>query len=153
VTDTTLSDAEAWLAAGRAAEALMAAEMRLARAPGDRPMADLRERALAAILAMDPVFAALQLDAALNSEKIAAHLELGRAYLALERLADAERCFKQALALDAGSVEARALLAEARTRVARTFRRRLLYGQTAPGAKVQRIAAAFQALLAERRSA
>lgn len=110
MTDTTLDDAEAWLAAGRAAEALLAAETRLARAPGDRRLTDLRDRALAAIRAMDPAFAALQLDAAVNPGKTAAHLELGHAYLTAERLADAERCFKQALALDPGSAEAHAAL-------------------------------------------
>ena len=110
MTDTTLSEAEAWLVAGRAAEALMAAETRLAHAVRDRRAGDLRDRALAAIQTMDPVFAALQLDAAVNPEKIEAHMELGHAYLAQERFVDAERCFKRALALDPSSAEAHASL-------------------------------------------
>ncbi len=69
MTDNTLSDAEAWLAAGRAAEALLAAETSLTRAPRDRRLGDLRDRALQAIQAMDPAFAALQLDAAINPAK------------------------------------------------------------------------------------
>jgi Flp pilus assembly protein TadD len=99
---------EALLRAGRVAEALMAAEMALAGRPGDPQLQALRDRALAAISAMDPAFAALQLDAAVNADKPSAHLELGHAYVVRERWADAERCFRQALALDAGSVEAHA---------------------------------------------
>jgi tetratricopeptide (TPR) repeat protein len=110
VTDTTLKEAEAWLAAGRAAEALLAAEIRLTHAPRNRRLTDLRDRAMAAIQAMDPAFAALQLDAAVNPGKAEAQLELGHAYLATERLADAERCFKRALGLDRGSAEAHAAL-------------------------------------------
>ncbi len=88
----------------------MAAEIGLARRPGHAGLLSLRDRAMAAISAMDPGFAALQLDAAVNPEKPQAHLELGHAYAALERWSDAERCFKQALALDPASAEAHASL-------------------------------------------
>ena len=106
-----LDQAEALLAEGRAAEALLAAEIGLARRPGDAALQALRDRAMAAIAAMEPAFAALQLDAAVNPQKLQAHLELGHAYAALERWPDAERCFKQALALDPASAEAHASLA------------------------------------------
>lgn len=102
--------AEALLAAGRVAEALLEAEMVLARRPDDQAFGVLRERALAAIAAMDPAFAALQLDAAVNAERPGAHLELGHAYVAREQWADAERCFLRALALDDGSIEVHASL-------------------------------------------
>ena len=110
MTQPTLDEAEALLAAGRAAEALMMAEIGLAQRPADGGLASLRDRALAAISAMDPAFAALQLDAAVNAEKPAAHLELGHAYAVREQWADAERCFVQALALESASAEAHASL-------------------------------------------
>lgn len=103
-----LHEAEAWLAAGRTAEALMAAET--AVADGDARATGLRDRALAAIQAMDPQFAAVQLAAAVHSDSVQAQLDLGHAWLLQERLADAERCFKQALALDPASAEAHAAL-------------------------------------------
>ncbi|MEI9892237.1 MAG: hypothetical protein WDN45_18855 [Caulobacteraceae bacterium] len=106
----TLGDVEGLLEAGRVAEALMAAEMALARQPGDSRLMAVRDRALAAISAMDPAFAALQLDAAVNADKPTAHLELGHAHVARAQWADAERCFLKALALDPGSVEAHASL-------------------------------------------
>ena len=111
--ELNFEEAEALLAEGRAAEALLAAELGLARRPGEAALQSLRDRAMAAIAAMEPAFAALQLDAAVNPHKLAAHLELGHAYAALERWAEAERCFKQALALDPASVEAHASLARA----------------------------------------
>ena len=103
--------AERLLADGRAAEALFAAEIALARRPGDVALQSLRDRAMAAISAMDPRFAALQLDAAVNAERPAAHLELGHAYGLRGQWRDAERCFAQAAALDPRSVEAHASLA------------------------------------------
>jgi Flp pilus assembly protein TadD len=110
VNEPNLDQAEALLAEGRAAEALLAAEIGLARRAGEAALLSLRDRAMAAIAAMEPTFAALQLDAAVNPQKLQAHLELGHAYVALERWPDAERCFKQALALDSASVEAHASL-------------------------------------------
>jgi Flp pilus assembly protein TadD len=109
VTELTPHRAEALLAAGRVGEALMTIEMALARSPGDPRLAPLRARAIAAIEAMDPGFAALQLDAAVNDERPSAHLELGHAYVLREAWADAERCFGRALALDP-SAEAHASL-------------------------------------------
>lgn len=103
-------DAEALLAAGRVAEALLAAEMNLARRPDHAGLQALRARALEAIAAMDPAFAALQLDVAINADKPSAHYELGHAYVLRGQWADAERCFRQVLALDAGSAEAHASL-------------------------------------------
>ena len=105
-----LDEAEAWLTAGRVGEALMAAEIGLAQRPGDPALGALRERALAAIGAMDQAFAALQLGAAVNAEQPAAHLELGHAYAEREQWADAERCFRWAAALDPRSAEAHASL-------------------------------------------
>jgi Flp pilus assembly protein TadD len=105
-----VEDAEAWLKAGRVGEALMAAEMALAQRPGDLGLLSLRQRALTAIGAMDQAFAALQLDAAVNAERPAAHLELGHAYVAREAWPDAQRCFGRALALDPRSAEAHASL-------------------------------------------
>jgi tetratricopeptide (TPR) repeat protein len=110
MTAGSLEDAEALLEAGRVAEALMAAEMGAAQRPGDASAQALRDRALAAISAMDPAFAALQLDAAVNADKPTAHLELGHAYALREQWADAERCFQKALALDPRPVEAHASL-------------------------------------------
>jgi Flp pilus assembly protein TadD/glutathione synthase/RimK-type ligase-like ATP-grasp enzyme len=106
----TLKNAQSLLESGRVAEALMAAEMSLASRPGDPGFRALRDQALAAVAAMEPGFAALQLDAAVNADKPSAHLELGHAYVLREQWADAERCFRRALALDAGSAEAQASL-------------------------------------------
>ena len=110
MTASSLKDAEALLEAGRVAEALLAAEMGVVQRPRDIGFATLRDRALAAISAMDPAFAALQLDAAVNTHKPSAHLELGHAYALREQWADAERCFQKALALDPRPVEAHASL-------------------------------------------
>src|SRR3569833_4725506 len=101
-----LTTVRALLEAGRVAEALMAAEVNLAGRAGEPAFLAIREQALAAIAAMDPPFAALQLDAAVNTDKPSAHLELGHAYVAREQWADAERCFRQALTLEPRSVEA-----------------------------------------------
>lgn len=113
MTEPQFDPAETLLADGRAAEALFAAEMGLVRRPGDVALLSLRDRAMAAIAAMEPAFAALQLDAAVNGERPQAHLELGHAYAARERWPDALRCFKQALALDPTSVETQASLGRA----------------------------------------
>jgi tetratricopeptide (TPR) repeat protein len=111
MTDVTQDEAELLLASGRAAEALFAAEIGLARRPGDARLQSLHQRAMAALSAMDPRFAALQLDAVVNGERPSAHLELGHAYVLVQQWADAERCFARAAALDPGSAEAHASLA------------------------------------------
>jgi Flp pilus assembly protein TadD len=110
VTDLTPDQAEQLLADGRAAEALFAAEMGLTRRPGDPGLTSLRQRALAALSAMDPRFAALQLDAVVNPDRPSAHFELGHAYVLLQRWRDAERCFASAAVLEPGSAEAHASL-------------------------------------------
>ncbi len=107
---STSAKAEALLAAGRVAEALLIAEMGLSAGPGDPRLQSLRGRALTAIAAMGPAFAALQLDAAINGEKPAPHVELGHAYAERGQWSDAERCFRRGLALDPQSVEAQASL-------------------------------------------
>ncbi len=110
MTELTPDEAELLLAGGRAAEALFAAEIGLARRPGDTGLQSLHQRAMAALSAMEPRFAALQLDAVVNEGRASAHLELGHAYVLREAWADAERCFARAAALDPGSVEAHASL-------------------------------------------
>jgi Flp pilus assembly protein TadD len=110
VTDLTPDEAELLLAGGRAAEALFAAEIGLARRPGDAVLQSLHQRAMAALSAMDPRFAALQLDAVVNGERPSPHLELGHAYVLRQQWADAERCFARAAALDPNSAEAHASL-------------------------------------------
>ena len=110
VTVPTPDEAERLLASGRAAEALFAAELGLARRPDDAGLQSLHQRAMAALSAMEPRFAALQLDAVVNEGRPSAHLELGHAYVLREEWADAERSFARAAALDPGSVEAYASL-------------------------------------------
>ena len=88
----------------------MEAEMGLGRQPDDPRLLALRDSALVVIGALEPAFAALQLDAAVNGDRPAAHIELGHAYVARELWADAERCFRQARSLDPRSVEAEASL-------------------------------------------
>jgi Flp pilus assembly protein TadD/glutathione synthase/RimK-type ligase-like ATP-grasp enzyme len=110
VSDLTPDEAELLLAGGRAAEALFAAEIGLARRPGDARLQALHQRAMTALSAMDPRFAALQLDAVVNGERPSTHLELGHAYVLLEAWADAGRCFARAAALDPGSAEIQASL-------------------------------------------
>lgn len=110
MTNPTADEAELLLAGGRVAEALFAAEIGLARRPGDPVLQSLHERAMAALAAMDPRFAALQLDAVVNGERRSAHLELGHAYVQREQWADAERCFARAAALAPGSAEVHASL-------------------------------------------
>jgi tetratricopeptide (TPR) repeat protein len=99
------------LAQGRAAEALMAIEMALAHAGGDPEANALKAQILTVIAAMDPEFAKLELAAALHPDQPGPQFELGHAYAALDRPADAERCFKRALQLAPGSAEFHAALA------------------------------------------
>jgi tetratricopeptide (TPR) repeat protein len=109
-TETQLEQAARLLAQGRAAEALMAVETMLARRPGDPEALALRAEIMAAITAADPALMALELSAAIDADQPGPQLELGHAYAALDRPADAERCFKRALDLDPGSAEAHASL-------------------------------------------
>ncbi len=87
------------LAAGRAAEALAAAEMALASAPGLPTAQMARASAVQQLQAGDPRLTALELTAVIHGEDPNAQLELAQAYVALDRPADAERYFKRTLAL------------------------------------------------------
>jgi hypothetical protein len=107
---TELEQAANLLAEGRAAEALMAVEIVLARRPGHAAALALRQRAMAVIAATDPALVALELGAAINTDRPQAHLDLGHAYADLDRPADAERCFKRALDLAPDSPEPHAAL-------------------------------------------
>ena len=98
------------LAAGRAAEAVGAAERALAVEPAHLAARSLRRSAVEALEATDPALAVLELKAALNPDDPQAQLELGHAYADLDRPADAERCLKQALAVAPDLAEARARL-------------------------------------------
>ena len=100
------------LAAGRAAEALAAAERALAAAPG-HPFAELaRGLAIEALHAGDPILAALELSAVGRAQDLQAQLDLAYAYVELDRPADAERYFRRALALEPRHAAARRALAE-----------------------------------------
>ena len=88
----------------------MAVETVLARRPGEPGGLALRETDMAEIAAADPALTALELSAAIDADQPGPQLELGHAYAALDRPADAERCFKRALALDPGSAEPHACL-------------------------------------------
>jgi Flp pilus assembly protein TadD len=109
-TETDLTLAGGLLAERRAAEALMAVETLLVRRPGDAQALALRDRIMAAIAATPPALMALELGAAVNADQAQAHLDLGHAHAALDRPADAERCFKRALELEPGSAEPHAAL-------------------------------------------
>lgn len=98
------------VAAGRPAEAIMAAEMALAARPGDPTAGGLKLQALAAISATEPTLARLELSAALDPTNAALQLELGETYADLDRPADAERCLKRALALRPAMTAAEAKL-------------------------------------------
>ncbi len=99
------------LAAGRAAEAVAAAEAALARDRMHAGARTVRKAAVEVLQAADPALSALELAAALDPADPAGHAELGHAYADLDRPADAERCFKRALAIDPGLAAARARLA------------------------------------------
>ena len=88
----------------------MAVETVLARLPADAEALALRDDIMAVITAADPALMALELSAAIDADQPAPQLELGHAYAAHDRPADAERCFKRALELDPGSAEAHASL-------------------------------------------
>jgi Flp pilus assembly protein TadD/glutathione synthase/RimK-type ligase-like ATP-grasp enzyme len=91
--------ARALVEAGRAAEAVAAAERALALEPANSAAHAARAEAVAVLEATEPSLAALELTAALKPDGPAAHLDLGQAYAELDRPADAERCFKRALSL------------------------------------------------------
>ena len=105
-----LDQARALLAGRRAAEAMMVVEAVLARRPDGAAAAALRAEILAAIAATDPALATLELTAVLQADRPDVHMELGHAYVDLDRPADAERCFKLALALVEDSADAHAAL-------------------------------------------
>jgi len=85
--------------AGRAAEAVAAAERALALDPRHPIARAARQAAVTQLEATEPSLAAQELTAALKAEDPAAHMALAQTYLELDRPADAERCFKAALAL------------------------------------------------------
>lgn len=105
-----LAEARALLGARRAAEAMMAVEAHLALRANDAAALALRAEIMAVIAATDPALAALELTAALQADRPDAQEELGHAYVALDRPADAERCFKAALALAPSSADLHAAL-------------------------------------------
>ncbi|HEY5411574.1 MAG TPA: hypothetical protein VIJ94_12710, partial [Caulobacteraceae bacterium] len=94
-----VAQAQELLAAGRAAEALAAAELALATAPGLASAEAARAAAVQALQAGDPVLTALELTAVIRSEDPTAQLDLAHAYAEHDRPADAERYFKRALAV------------------------------------------------------
>jgi tetratricopeptide (TPR) repeat protein len=87
------------LAAGRAAEALAAAELALAAAPDLAPALAARAAAVLKLEAGDPRLTALELTAVIQGENPEAQLDLAHAYVEEGRPADAERYFKRALAV------------------------------------------------------
>jgi tetratricopeptide (TPR) repeat protein len=93
------AQAQELLAAGRAAEALAAAELALALAPDLAPASLVRAAAVQQLQAGDPRLTALELTAVIQGEDPAAQLDLAHAYAEAGRPADAERYFKRALAI------------------------------------------------------
>jgi tetratricopeptide (TPR) repeat protein len=92
------AQAQELLAAGRAAEALHAAELALASSPGLEVAQLVRAAAVQMLRASDPALAALELAAVIHGEDPKPQLDLAHAYADLDRAADAERYFKRALA-------------------------------------------------------
>ena len=82
------------LQAGRAAEAVVAAQAAVARDPGDTEAAALVAQATERLMGCDPNLAVLELTAAMQPRKAEAQLDLADAYLELDRPADAERVLK-----------------------------------------------------------
>ncbi len=97
--------------AHRPAEALMAVERALALDPRALPARSLKTSLTQAIEAAEPSLTRLELAAALKFESAAAQLELAFAYAGRDRLRDAERQFRRALARDPGLAEAHGGLA------------------------------------------
>ena len=94
-----IETARALLQARRAAEALVPAQQAAAMAHGNGEAAALLSEVHAALAAGDPELVKLELKAVLNPDEAGGQLALGEAYAAADRPHDAERCFKQALAL------------------------------------------------------
>ncbi len=94
-----IETARALLQAHRAAEALVPAQQAAGLAHGNAEAAALLAEVHAALAAGDPELVKLELKAVLNPDDPAGQLALGEAYAAADRPHDAERCFKQALAL------------------------------------------------------
>ena len=94
-----IETARAMLDARRPAEALIPAQQAAAMAPENADAAALLAKVHAVLAAGDPALVRLELSAVLNPDDAANHLTLGEAYAAVDRPHDAERCFKQALAL------------------------------------------------------
>ena len=94
-----VAQAHELLAAGRAAEALAAAELALAAAPSLASAEAARAAAVHALQAGDPALTALELTAVIRGEDPTAQLDLAHAYAEHGRPADAERYFKRALAM------------------------------------------------------
>jgi Tfp pilus assembly protein PilF len=97
--------------AGRPAEAVAAVERALALDPRNAAALATRTAAVEALEAGDPALTLLELTAVAAPQDPAPQLNLGLAYAELDRPADAERCFKAALALAPGLVAAQASLA------------------------------------------
>ena len=93
------TQAQELLAAGRAAEALAAAELALAASPGAKSAEAARTAAVQVLQAGDPALTALELTAVIRADDPKAQLDLAHAYAGLDRPADAERYFKRALAV------------------------------------------------------
>ncbi len=96
------------LNAGRAAEAMSAAETALALQPGEPGAMAVWAAALAALQAMDPAIAGLEISAVLRPDDPTVPLELGHSYAELGQAQAAERAFKRVLALDPSSAPAHA---------------------------------------------
>ncbi|HUO21214.1 MAG TPA: hypothetical protein VMU59_01705 [Caulobacteraceae bacterium] len=96
------------LTAGRAVEALQAAERALALDAGNGEAQAVGAEALAAIQAMDPALAALEIAVVLRPSDPGPALELGYSYAELGQAVAAERAFKRALAADADHADAHA---------------------------------------------
>ncbi len=96
---------------GRAAEAVMAVERALSLDANSLPAQALKTALVQAIAAADPALMRLELAAALNFEIAGPQRDLAFAYADLDRLHDAERQFRRALALEPGHAEAHGGLA------------------------------------------
>jgi len=94
-----IETARGLLEARRAAEALIPAQQAAAMAPTNIEAHALLVDVQAALEGGDPELVRLELTAVLNADDGANQLALGEAYVAADRPHDAERCFKQALAL------------------------------------------------------
>ncbi|HWU49066.1 MAG TPA: hypothetical protein VN042_04260 [Asticcacaulis sp.] len=106
-----LNAAKSLNAADRLAEAMLAAERAIALEPRSLPAKSLRKTLTSRIDAAEPALMKLDLNAAVHFDQPVPQMELAFAYAARERLHDAERQFRRALALDPSLAEARGGLA------------------------------------------